>query len=239
MDVLWQDNVPSFLDASSSGAGGFAALGDIGAPWFASGGGGLFSGQPVLWWDNGADSSVGSRFSGLFGFDPGDASSSWIANGAQASLGGGPVLDGALLWPRGGDSTSSTLLTSIGRFELNAADAASSQWLQAVRDFAGRSEAWLSEASSLLWTGGTDQAVSTLPAVDNAPLASPTSLGNLGVSPFSLLAPQQLVWPDQSRAPTLISEPGVVDPASIAFPRTLGVPAQSPSGLLPRLGGTP
>jgi hypothetical protein len=242
MNVLWQDNVPSVLDASILGASGFAgSLGDGSAPWLASSDGGLFSGQPVLWWDNGADSTTGaSSFTPVGGFDPG-ASSSWIANGVDAFLGGGPTLDGTLLWPQGRETTSSTLLTGAGagQFELSASDAASSQWLQAVRDFASRSEAWLAEASTLLWTGGTDQAAITLPAVGNAPLASPTGLDNVGVHPFSMLAPQQLVWPDQSPAATLISEPGVVDPASITFPRTLGVPVQSPSGPLPRLGGTP
>jgi hypothetical protein len=240
MNVLWQDNVPSFLDASGLGAGSFAgSLGDGGAPWFASADGGLFSGQPVLWWDNGADSAAAD--SGLAGFDPGGAAGGWLTHGAEAFAGTNPALDGGLLWPDDRDSTSNLVLTGagMGQWDLSAGNGVSSQWPQSLNEFASTSSAWLTEASNLLWTGGTDQAAFALPAVDNAPLANPTSLGNVGVPPFSMLAPQQLVWTDQSRAPTLISEPGVVDPASITFPRTLGVPVQSPSGLLPRLGGTP
>jgi hypothetical protein len=130
MDVVWQDNVPSFLDGSTSGIGGFAAsLGDVGAPWFASADGGVFSGKPVLWWENGADAaSVVSRLSNLAGFNAGGASSSWIPDGADAFLGGAPTLDGALLWPQGRDGTSMSLLTGTGagQFELSAVDVASS-----------------------------------------------------------------------------------------------------------------
>ena len=237
MNVLWQDNVPSFLDASGLGAGSFAgSLGDGGAPWFASADGGLFSGQPVLWWDNGADSATAeSGLAGVAGFDPGGAAGGWLTHEAEAFAGTNPALDGGLLWPQDRGSTSNLVLTGpgVGQWDMSAVDAASSLWLQSVRDFAGRGETWLTAASTLLWTGGTDQAAVTLPAVDNAPLANPISLDNVGVHPFSMLAPQQLVWPDQS------PEPGVVDPASITFPRALGVPVQSPSGLLPRLGGTP
>ena len=43
--------------------------------------------------------------------------------------------------------------------------------------------------------------------VDNALLANPTSLDNGAVQPFSMLAPQQLVWTDAS---TLVGgQPGL------------------------------
>src|SRR5437016_2067477 len=108
MNVLWQDNVPSFLDASSLGAGSFAgSLGDVGAPWFASADGGLFSGQPVLWWDNGADSATAdSGLTGVAGFDPGGAAGGWLPHGAEAFSGVNPALDGGLLWADPSGSTS-------------------------------------------------------------------------------------------------------------------------------------
>src|SRR5947209_7878741 len=93
MNVLWQDNLPSFLDGSGlAGTGGFVgSLGDGGAPWFASADGGLFSGQPVLWWDNGAETpSAGSALTGIPGFDAGSAVGGWLPNGAEAFTGVNP-----------------------------------------------------------------------------------------------------------------------------------------------------
>src|SRR5262245_7234332 len=116
MNVLWQDNVPSFLDTSSLGSDGFAgSLGDVGAPWFASAGGGLFSGQPVLWWDNGADTtSSAAGLTGVgrfepFGTDTTITAGGWIPNEAEPFSASNPTLDGGLLWPQAGGGTSGWL----------------------------------------------------------------------------------------------------------------------------------
>jgi len=195
MNVLWQDNVPSFLDASGLGAGGFAgSLGDVGAPWFASVDGGLFSGQPVLWWDNGADSATAdSGLTGVAGFDPGGAAG-WLPHGAEAFTGANPALDGGLLWADPSGSTSSFALSSAGagHLDLSAGNDASFQWQQLIGNFAGPST-WLTEASHLLWTDG--QPPLTPPIAGNSPLT-----GILPEPTFPMLAPQQLVWADPSQA---------------------------------------
>lgn len=220
MDVSWQDNVPSFLDASNPAAGGLAAsLGDVGAPWFASADGGLFSGQQVLWWDNGADSESGaSRLSSLASFDPSAAAGTdiagtggWIADGAE-TFSSASALQGGLLWADGGGSNS---LFSDGGIQADGlglghggTDASPSQWQQFVDAYAGRSQTWLNAASDLLWTGSTEQVPVTFAPVENAPLTSPTGLASL-TAPFSMLAPQQLVWTDPSAgaAPMLSGAP--------------------------------
>jgi hypothetical protein len=239
MNVLWQDNVPSFLDGSSpGGAGGFAAsLGDGGAPWFASADGGLFSGQPVLWWDNGADSATAdSGLAGVAGFDPGGAAGGWLPHGAEAFAGANPTLDGGLLWADPSGSTSNLVLTGpgVGQFDLTAGHGGPSQWQQLL----GTSghETWLANASTLLWTGGSDRAPLTPPVTSDTLHLT----GGLAGPSVPTLAAEQLTWTDPSTA-GLASGPnlGVAEPALTQFPRTLGVPAQSPTGLLPRLGGTP
>jgi hypothetical protein len=238
MNVLWQDNAASFLDGSSlGGAGGFAAsLGDGGAPWFASADGGLFSGQPVLWWDNGADSATAAPgLTGVPGFDPGGAAGGWLPNGAEAFAGADPTLDGGLLWPDGRGSTSNLVLTGagMGQWNLSAVDAASSQWLQSVRDIASRGEKWLTEASTLLWTGGQ-------PSLTPPITGTPQLAGGLAGPTFPTLTPEHLVWTDPSGATGLTAGPslGVAEPAPTTLASSLGGPVQSASGLPSSLGGT-
>jgi hypothetical protein len=207
MNVLWQDNVPSFLDASSLGAGSFAgSLGDVGAPWFASADGGLFSGQPVLWWDNGADSATAdSGLTGVAGFDPGGAAGGWLTHGAEAFAGTNPALDGGLLWADPSGSTSNLVLTGagVGQWDVSAGNGASSQWQQFVDEFASHSSAWLTEASNLLWTDGTGQPSLTPPISGNLPAANLA-----GGWTFPTLSSQQLVWMEFSNgAPTPLNDP--------------------------------
>ena len=239
MDVLWQDNVASFLDGSSLGfAGslgdvGASSLGDVGAPWFASADGGEFSGQSVLWWDNGGDTTSGaSSLTGVDRFDSGDASTdAWLSNGATAFSGGGSTLDGGLLWPQAG-STSNSLLASggAGQFDLSGVEGASAKWLPLINALAGRSEPWLAEVTSLLWTNGSGSGLA--PPVISSLL--PNSFTGANAATF---APEQLVWTPPSGAPSLTGGPGLAD-APVTLASSLGGPVESSSGLPTSLGST-
>jgi hypothetical protein len=231
MDVLWQDNGPSFLDASSPGVGGFvASLGDVGAPWFGSADGGGFSGQPVLWWDNGADSDAGrtGRFSLGAALEMDGVSNGrfeWIANGSDTFF-DASALDGGVFWADAGSSTSSWLPYSGGAAQFDLGGSNPSPWQHLLGLSAA--ETWFHQATNLLWTSGTDAAPATLPTVDYAPLPNPISLGDVATQPFSLLAPQQLVWTDPFLGAT--TGPG---PVIAAMPYT---PSQ---GADPAVGSTP
>jgi hypothetical protein len=231
MNVLWQDNLPSFLDSSSlAGAGDFAAsLGDGGAPWFALADGGLFSGQPVLWWDNGADSATAdSGLTGVAGFDPGGAAGGWLPRGAEAFTGANPALDGGLLWADPSGSTSSFALSGAGagHLDLSAGNDASFQWQQLIGN---SSTTWLTEASHLLWTGG--QPPLTPPIVGTSPLT-----GILPEPTFPMLAPQQLVWTDPTQGlPAIISDPAAVGAAPVTL-AGVGLLSQE-TGILPPISG--
>jgi hypothetical protein len=217
MDVSWQDNVPSFLDASSPGAGGFAGpFGDVGAPWFASADGGLFSGQPVLWWDNGTDSAGGaSRLGGLAGFEPSVAASpdallvaGWIAKGTNALL--DPTsLDGRVLWADTAGSTSNWLPygSDADRFDLAGG---APQWPTA--------DTWFHEATNLLWAGGTDQA--------------PITLGGFAEPTFAALTPAHLVWTDPAQwLPGIASDPTGIGAAPMTLLSGVGIAGPSSDGL--------
>lgn len=234
MNVFWQGNAPSFLDGSSrGGAGAFApSFGDGGAPWFGSADGGLFSSQPVLWWDNGADSPpAASSLTGVPGFDPGGAAGGWLPNGAEAFTGVNPALDGGLLWHESGGSASSSLLVNggAGQFDLTAGSGGLPQWQQIVDEFASHSWTWITEASNLLWTGG--QSPMTPPITGN----SPQLTGDVPI--FATLASGQLVWTDASHAASslLDTQPltGVVPPNLLVSPPPSSLDTQQLTGIIP------
>jgi hypothetical protein len=233
MNVLWQDNAPLFLDASNPDAGGFTPSGgDVGTPWFASADGDLLSGQSVLWWENGADSvPAASGLTGFTGFDPGSAAGGWLPNGAEAFSAANPTIEGGLLWPDGG-STSSWLPTNAGagQFNLSAFDPASSQWLQAIGEFAGHPKTWLTEVSSLLWTGGSGEPPLTPPVIPDFLHLT----GSLAAPTLSTLSAEHVVWTDPSAATGLLAGPGLGD-VHAAVMSGVGATGQ-PTGGLPMFG---
>jgi hypothetical protein len=230
MNVLWQDNVASFLGASSLGAGGFAgSLGDVGAPWFASGDGGVFSGQPVLWWDNGADTPSGaSGLTGFASFDSGGRTGGWLSTGAATFAGVG-LIDGRLLWAESSGGASTWLATNpgAGRFDLSALDPTSALWLQSTGDFAGRGDTWLTESSTLLWTSGAGEPPLTPPVtLDSLHLA-----GNFAGPAFPALGAEHVVWTDPATATGLTAGPTLFDVAPTPAMTGVGAGVSSSSGL--------
>jgi hypothetical protein len=197
MHLLWQDNVPSFLDTSNlDWTGAFTdppAHG--GAPWFASADGGFFSGQPVLWWDNGADSSIVHSVLGDAGRTdtPAIPAGDWIANGWQAFTGSSSPLDSGLLWTDTGGTTPSSPLS--GGWNLGAGAGTASQWQLFFPGFTSPSETSFTEASHLLWTGGSGQPPPVTPPI--ADTSQPMHLTGVA-SPqgwtFPTLISQPLVW---------------------------------------------
>jgi hypothetical protein len=235
MNVLWQDNVPSALDASILGASGFApSFGDGSAPWFASADSGLFSGQSVLWWDNGADSATTvSDLTGVAGFDPGGAAGGWIPNGPEAFAGLNPTLDGGLLWPgsdlsgaaiNDGGSGEASLTNGVAGASATPFDTspAFTQWKQFINELSPTAfDTWMTDISGLLWTG-TGQSQVTLPLTPPITGYPPTHLlaaDGLPASSLATLTPQHLVWTDSSQV-----LPGIVSDlaAMVAVPTTFG-----------------
>jgi hypothetical protein len=235
MDVLWQDNVPSFLDASSpDGTGGFAASpAEGGAPWYASIDGEPFSGQPTLWWDNGADSTTGaSNLSPVGGFSPGDPVDSWIANGAETFPRSYPALENGLLWPGAGDTTPNWLLTNSGaaQFNLSAGAGTPSEWQQFF-GFTSPSETWLAEAPNLLWTGGSSQFPVTSPVIEGAQSIHLAASNSLPLPTLGSLSPTQLVWAESPAAPALTAGPALAEVAATPVMSGTGAEVPSSSGL--------
>jgi hypothetical protein len=244
MDVSWQDSVASFLDSSGTDLSSFAsfASGD-GATLWSSSADTPFSGEFVLW-ESSADTPLDSRISSLSldAVDPETTrlAGSWMDNGSLSFGGGSSSLDSGLLWAGAGDTSNplasgsgTTGLGSLAALDLGPGNGVS-QWQQLL-GLSAPAETWFQQATSLLWTGGSAQ-----PPL--APTLTTDSL-RLAGSPagpiFPTLSAERLAWTDPSAATALISVPTLADAAPTMFPRTLGVPAQSPSGLLPRLGGTP
>jgi hypothetical protein len=195
MDVVWQDNAPSFLDGSSPGAGGYAAsLGDVGAPWFDSADGGGFSGQPVVWWDNGADSAVG-RTSGFSLGAPSEMDGltgrfAWIANGSD-TLFYASALDGGLLWADP-SSTSSWVPYGAGAAQFDLAGGGPSPWQQLL-SLAG-ADTWFHETTNLLWAGGSGQPLVIPPIAGGSQLTNLHDVGSSQGWSFPTLTSQPLVW---------------------------------------------
>jgi hypothetical protein len=249
MDVAWQDGVGSFLDSSGTDPSSFASFAsdDGGALWSSSADNPLFSGQPVLW-ESGEDAPADSRISALTADGAGgnDTSAllagSWIADAGSGFAGGSVALDGGLLWTGAGRDTSSTLTSNggvgLGALDLGAGSVAS-QWQQSVNDFASQSATGFRETPSLLWTGASSQPPVTVPVVDGLQAIHLAPADGLSVPTLAGVSPTQLVWTQPSGAPGLANGPTLADAAPTTFPRTLGVPVQSPSGDLPRLGSTP
>jgi hypothetical protein len=235
MNVLWQDNLPSFLDASGLGAGSFAgSLGAGGAPWFASNDGGLFSGQPVLWWDNGADSAAAdSGLAGVAGFDPGGAAGGWLTHGAEAFAGTNPTLGAGLLWPgsdlsgaaiNDGGSGPASLTNGVAGASATPFDTspAFTLWKQFINELSPTAfDTWMTDISGLLWNG-TGQSQVTLPLTPPITGNPPTHLlaaDGLPASSLATLTPQHLVWTDSSQVlPGIISDLAAV----VAVPTTFG-----------------
>jgi hypothetical protein len=242
MDVVWQDSGASFLDSAGTDPSSFASFASDGTLWTSSGDSPLFSGQPVLW-ESDPDSPGDSRVAGLTLDGSGGTDTSlpladrWIADRTPGLA--GAMLD--VLWAGASTDTSSSLASNggmgLGALDLGAGSV-SSQWQQFVNDFASQSATGFGEAPSLLWTDASSRPPVAVPVVDGLRAISLAPTDGLSVPTLASVSPTQLVWTQPSTATVHAADPTLADAAPTTFPRALGVPVQSPSGDLPRLGAT-
>jgi len=223
MQLLWQDNVGSFLDSLATDAGGSSvsfAGGDGGTPWSATTDSSLFAGANSLLWSGNNETSADTNLSYAGSFGP-EGTTPWGSDPALLAAG--------LLWGDSGSNTSvwpindpwpATAVSAQGSetfpvvMSNSGSGAASLLWQTAVSSFeqvstevqsiAGNSvlsqavESQLNQVLAVVGnvTGGTAQPPVTLPVTTQA--TNLAASGGSAAPSFSTLAPQQLLWTDPS-----------------------------------------
>lgn len=241
MDLSWQDSVGSFLDTLATDPGSSLAsfVDGVGAAlWSAPSDTASPSGAGSLLWSDLASSSDDTS---ALNFGTADQTS-WAPDSALPTAGllwadpsGNAVWSGNGTW-----ATENGMLTTTGfadsTLAQGAASAVSPLWQAILSNFAdaggGLAPVFASAMNDVSWTatGGTGQP----PMISLTPAPQLTSLagsGALAQALFSTLAPQQLLWTDQSGAAGLVTEPTFGATATPPFMSGAGMLTGNPVGV--------
>ncbi len=217
MNLSWQDSVGSFLDALATDPSSSLAsyVDGVGAAlWSAPSDTASPSGAGSLLW---SDLAASSDDTNALNFGTGDLTS-WAPDSALPTAGlrwadpsGNAVWSGNGAW-----ATENGMLTTTDFADSTLAQGAASTvsplWQAILSNFAdaggGLAPVFGSAMNDVSWTatGGTAQP----PMISLAPepqLSSLAGSGALVQTLFSTLAPQQLLWTDQSGAAGLVTDP--------------------------------